>query len=332
MSANNKNLRKLTLAMAFMAAIGGSAQKRIGDFIESRTYNGDKRGVERTLNYRPDGRDFVCVNGSNEYTRALYGGYTEYRIETSDRPIFAVFKKRGHRNVRFRAIYRGNEYALEATDWCEARYSDASRRYVVKHNAWGDAALYINVVALADTEGAVWQFRAEGFDEPLKLKAMVCNIANTKIRRNGDMGADPPGCFGPAAGDAGLTATEWDGSGESYFTMEGSEIGTVGQDVAAKQGLLLQKGVYLGYMGPSFETPAEIRAFRTLGADAVGMSTVPEAIAASHCGLPVLAISLITNMAAGIEKKKLSGDEVIAIADRRAQVLQDLVQGVVAKL
>lgn len=102
--------------------------------------------------------------------------------------------------------------------------------------------------------------------------------------------------------------------------------------VAAEQGVAVRTGVYLGYMGPSYETPAEIRAFRTLGADAVGMSTVPEVIAASHCGLPVLAISLITNMAAGIEKKKLSGDEVIAIADRRAQVLQDLVQGVVAKL
>lgn len=104
------------------------------------------------------------------------------------------------------------------------------------------------------------------------------------------------------------------------------------QEVAAGQGVPLRTGVYLGYMGPSYETPAEIRAFRTLGADAVGMSTVPEVIAASHCGLPVLAISLITNMAAGIEKKKLSGDEVIAIADRRAQVLQDLVEGVVAKL
>ena len=102
--------------------------------------------------------------------------------------------------------------------------------------------------------------------------------------------------------------------------------------VAAEQGVAVRTGVYLGYMGPSYETPAEIRAFRTLGADAVGMSTVPEVIAASHCGLPVLAISLITNMAAGIEKKKLSGDEVIAIADRRAQVLQDLVEGVVAKL
>lgn len=102
--------------------------------------------------------------------------------------------------------------------------------------------------------------------------------------------------------------------------------------VAAEQGVAVRTGVYLGYMGPSYETPAEIRAFRNLGADAVGMSTVPEVIAASHCGLPVLAISLITNMAAGIEKKKLSGYEVIAIADRRAQVLQNLVQGVVAKL
>lgn len=80
--------------------------------------------------------------------------------------------------------------------------------------------------------------------------------------------------------------------------------------VAKKQNILLQKGVYLGYMGPSFETPAEIRAFRVLGADAVGMSTVPEAIAASHCGLPVVALSLITNMAAGMAGKRLDGAEV----------------------
>lgn len=103
-------------------------------------------------------------------------------------------------------------------------------------------------------------------------------------------------------------------------------------EVAEQQSVQLQKGVYLGYMGPSYETPAEIRAFRALGADAVGMSTVPEVITASHCGLEVLAISLITNMAAGIQKKKLSGDEVIEIANQRAQVLQQLVAGVVARL
>lgn len=102
--------------------------------------------------------------------------------------------------------------------------------------------------------------------------------------------------------------------------------------VAAEQEVVLQKGVYLGYMGPSFETPAEIRAFRTLGADAVGMSTVPEAIAASHCGLPVLGLSLITNMAAGMAGKRLSGDEVIEIANARGVVFQQLVKGIVAAL
>lgn len=102
--------------------------------------------------------------------------------------------------------------------------------------------------------------------------------------------------------------------------------------VAKEQNLVLQKGVYLGYMGPSFETSAEIRAFRTLGADAVGMSTVPEAIAASHCGLPVLGLSLITNMAAGMAGKRLSGDEVIEIANQRGVVFQKLVRGIVEAL
>lgn len=102
--------------------------------------------------------------------------------------------------------------------------------------------------------------------------------------------------------------------------------------VAARQKITLQAGVYLGYMGPSFETPAEIRAFRTLGADAVGMSTVPEAIAASHCGLPVLGMSLITNMAAGMAGKRLDGEEVIQIANQRGPVFQQLITGIVAEI
>ena len=103
-------------------------------------------------------------------------------------------------------------------------------------------------------------------------------------------------------------------------------------DEAEKQGIQLRRGVYLGYMGPSYETPAEIRAFRTLGADTVGMSTVPEVIAASHCGMDVLAISLITNMAAGIQKVKLSEQEVIDTAAARAEVLQSLVEGIITRI
>ena len=78
----------------------------------------------------------------------------------------------------------------------------------------------------------------------------------------------------------------------------------------------LQSGVYLAVSGPSYETPAEIRAFARLGADAVGMSTVPEAIVARQCGMNVAAVSCITNLAAGISKENLSHAEVLETADR----------------
>ena len=78
----------------------------------------------------------------------------------------------------------------------------------------------------------------------------------------------------------------------------------------------LRQGVYLAVSGPSYETPAEIRAFAKLGADAVGMSTVPEAIVARQCGLSVAAVSCITNLAAGIGKENLSHTEVLETAER----------------
>lgn len=90
-------------------------------------------------------------------------------------------------------------------------------------------------------------------------------------------------------------------------------------------GIRLRRGVYVGVNGPQFETPAEIRAFRTLGGDAVGMSTVFEAIAAAHCGLPVLAFSMITNMAAGVLPQALSGEEVNETAARKGGDLRRLV-------
>ena len=87
-----------------------------------------------------------------------------------------------------------------------------------------------------------------------------------------------------------------------------------------------------GLPGPENRMRPVEEAFRTLGADTVGMSTVPEVIAASHCGLDVLAISLITNMAAGIQKVKLSEQEVIDTAAARAEVLQGLVEGILARI
>lgn len=89
------------------------------------------------------------------------------------------------------------------------------------------------------------------------------------------------------------------------------EISRILQAAAKSARIPLKKGVYLGTFGPSYETPAEIRAFRRLGADAVGMSTVPEAIALRHAGVRVAGISTITNMAAGILAKPLVHEEVL---------------------
>lgn len=88
------------------------------------------------------------------------------------------------------------------------------------------------------------------------------------------------------------------------------------KEKADKKGILLRQGVYAFMTGPSYETPAEVRMIRTLGADCVGMSSVPEAIVARHSGMEIVGISCITNMASGILDKPLSGDEVIEAGKR----------------
>ena len=93
---------------------------------------------------------------------------------------------------------------------------------------------------------------------------------------------------------------------------------------ARKAKLRIHSGVYLAVAGPSYETPAEIRAFARLGADAVGMSTVPEAIVARQCGMKVVGLSCITNLGAGLSKGELSHHEVLAIAEQNKTAIGEL--------
>lgn len=96
----------------------------------------------------------------------------------------------------------------------------------------------------------------------------------------------------------------------------------------------LREGIYVAVAGPNFETPAELRMLRGLGADAVGMSTVPEILVARHAGMEILAISTVTDMATGIpgQIEHVSGEQVIAVAERTGKRLATLVKGVVGRL
>jgi purine-nucleoside phosphorylase len=104
------------------------------------------------------------------------------------------------------------------------------------------------------------------------------------------------------------------------------------REVAQEMNLPIEEGVYVAVHGPSYETPAEIRAFRAMGADAVGMSTAPEAIVARHMGVEVLGLSCITNMAAGVLPQALVHQEVMDTARRVRGSFIGLLEGIIGRL
>jgi purine-nucleoside phosphorylase len=123
--------------------------------------------------------------------------------------------------------------------------------------------------------------------------------------------------------------------GERFFDMSDAysrRLRQLAHRAAAVEAIMLVEGVYLGLTGPSFETPAEIRAFRTLGADLVGMSTVHEVIAARHLGMEVLGFSSVTNMAAGVLDEAINHAEVLEIGARVQQTLTRLLAELVPLL
>ncbi len=129
------------------------------------------------------------------------------------------------------------------------------------------------------------------------------------------------------------------GAGLRFFDMTeaySKALRTLAGEAAGEEGFVLEEGVYLATPGPSFETPAEIRAFRALGATLVGMSTVPETIVARHMGIEVLGISCVTNLAAGLSESQLSHAEVFEagrkVEHRLAALLKRLVPRIAARL
>lgn len=109
------------------------------------------------------------------------------------------------------------------------------------------------------------------------------------------------------------------------------ELQELAREQARQQGIRLREGVYVASMGPSYETPAEVKMYRRLGGDLAGMSTVPEVIAANHAGLDVLGLSCITNMGAGVLDQPLSHEEVIETTETAKEKFKPLVRSIIAE-
>jgi xanthosine phosphorylase len=123
--------------------------------------------------------------------------------------------------------------------------------------------------------------------------------------------------------------------GPRFFSMANAydaELRDLVKDTAQAAGITLHEGVYLACPGPNFETAAEIRAFKTLGADVVGMSVVPEVIAARHCGLKVAGVSVVTNLAEGLTPFPLSHEQTLKYAAIGAKDLVTLIQSFIERL
>jgi purine-nucleoside phosphorylase len=131
-----------------------------------------------------------------------------------------------------------------------------------------------------------------------------------------------------------LIGENLDELGPRFFDMTepyDAELRAIAEKACRNVGLPVRKGVYIAFGGPSYETPAEIRMSRAMGADAVGMSTVPEVIAARHMGIRVLGISCITNMAAGVLKQALDYREVLEIGEKVKGELLDVLGRIIVE-
>ena len=198
----------------------------------------------RRQQYFPEGRDIVCHDGQNRYTRALYGGYTDFRVETSDRPIFGTYRNRSHRNIRFWLTVNGKTTPLEQTTHCEARYNSGKRVYILTDNAWGRGRLTLTVLAQVDTESAVWQFEAQGLPQDAQLSCVVCDVKRPDFKRWGDMNSDPADSFDSAPAETNKLTAQWRvGTEKTYAVLDcdrrgvytlGNPTGTSAQELFDK--------------------------------------------------------------------------------------------------
>jgi len=168
--------------------------KKVGDFIESTSYNDSLRNTARYHIYTPSIYGLECVNGNNRYTRALYGGHSAYRLETSDRPVFVSFVDGKHcKNISFKLQSSKGAVVLDTVS-CRAIYDAGKRIYEINDPILGSNTITLTALARYDLDGAIWKIefaKAKGMAKSLTVR--FSDIRNPKLHRNGDMGVEKPG-------------------------------------------------------------------------------------------------------------------------------------------
>ncbi|HPF87541.1 MAG TPA: purine-nucleoside phosphorylase [Candidatus Limiplasma sp.] len=246
----------------------------------------------------------VLGSGLGDYADQLEGGKT---IPYKDIPNFPVSTVEGH---------AGNWHA--GTLFGKRVYLMQGRFHAYEGYSMEEVTMPIRVMARLGVKTLILTNAAGGIntDFPQGCLMLIDDIINL-TGRNPLIGPNMKE-FGPRFPDM-------------TYALD-PKLKALAKETAKKLDIPLQQGVYCGMIGPSYETPAEIRALRILGADAVGMSTVPEIIVGRHCGMQVMGISCITNMAAGILDKELDMYEIIETGKRVKDIFAQLIDGIIAEI
>lgn len=194
----------------------------------------------------------------------------------------------------------------------------AGRFHFYEGYSMKDIAFYVRVLKLLGIKKLILTNAAGGINEAFLPGDLMLISDHIKFFDESPLRGKNYELFGPRFNDMSSCYTD--------------SLKNIAKVAAKEQEIDLKEGVYAFMPGPSFETPAEIKMLRILGADAVGMSTVPEVISAAHCGMELLAVSCITNMAAGILKQPLSHEEVFETAGATQEKFTKLIEGILSRV
>ncbi|MDD4992515.1 MAG: DUF4450 domain-containing protein [Paludibacter sp.] len=162
----------------------------LNQLVDKKTVNKD-----RELRYRPEGDDFVIVNGTSQFNRALYGTHTGFRVETGDVPEFALYLPRMGGNLSFSIENKQKSIQLNAAQRIECRYRAGSRIYYITDPLLGKGKITITALAMSEAEGMMLKIETQNIPTNTKLSWVFGGAADKRFSREGDMGVDPIDCF-----------------------------------------------------------------------------------------------------------------------------------------